>query len=186
MKASDRVRFLRAAARNGQLVRFEHTHEPGRQCGFVVGLGPQFVAMLRVDDGVQYNGFQCWRIADLRRPELAPHAKFTAEALRLRGERRPRRPRLDLSSARALLRSAGRAFPLVTIHRHRIAPDECHIGRVLAVQPESMTMQCIWPGAVWSTEATRYRLRDITRIDCGGIYEHALARVGGEPPALGP
>jgi len=41
-----------------------------------------------------------------------------------------KKPRVGLANIAELLLSAGKAFPLVTIHREEVDPDVCWIGRV--------------------------------------------------------
>jgi hypothetical protein len=89
---------------------------------------------------------------------------------------------VSVSSIEDLLRSAGRAFPLVTIHRESVNPDVCQIGRVVKVERGRVWLLEIDPDAKWKREPTPYRLSEITRVDFGGDYECALHMVGGDPP----
>jgi hypothetical protein len=61
------------------------------------------------------------------------YAPFAEAALKKRGERRPKKPRVSVASIEDLLLSAGQAFPLVTLHREQVDPDVCWIGRVQGV-----------------------------------------------------
>jgi hypothetical protein len=93
----------------------------------------------------------------------------------------PRKPRLKLASLGALLWSANRAFPLVTIHREKVDPDVCHIGRITALKNNRVSLLEIGPDALWDKEISDYSLKEITRVDFGGDYEKALHLVGGAP-----
>jgi hypothetical protein len=156
--------------------------EPGSVQGFVLAIGPQFFLLALVADGVRFNGFQCFRIADVRELQVpAKYATFVQAALRKRGERIPRKPRLTIGSLEQLLWSANRAFPLVTIHRERVDPDVCHIGRVTALEKGRVSLLEIGPDALWDKQLSQYRLSEITRVDFGGDYEEALQLVGGAP-----
>jgi hypothetical protein len=73
---------------------------------------------------------------------------------------------------------------MVTIHREKVAPDICVIGKVIRVGEGRVYLLEIKTDASWETEASHYRLRDITRIDFGGRYEEALALVGGQPRSI--
>ena len=110
-----------------------------------------------------------------------PWADFTKKALKARNERAPKKPRVELESLESLLVTAGRWFPLVTIHREMVDPDICQIGRVEGVSKGRLRLFEIDPGAVWDAEATEYRLSEITRVDFGGDYEEALILVGRDP-----
>lgn len=110
-----------------------------------------------------------------------PHgrAAFLEASLRLRRLRKPSKPRVRLKSMSTALRSASRAFPLVTIHREVVDRGACHIGQVASLDSRRVALLEIDPGAEWDQEPTLYRLSEITRVDFGGGYEEALALVGG-------
>jgi len=78
------------------------------------------------------------------------------------------------------LRSAGRAFPLVAIHREKVDPDVCHIGRVVNIKRGRVVLLEIRPDATWEDGPSEYRLNEITRVNFGGDYENALHIVGGD------
>jgi hypothetical protein len=131
-----------------------------------------------VSDRLWFDGFECFRVSDVKKISLDPYAKFTEAALRKRGERKPRKPRVHVSSIEKLLRSAARAFPLVTIHQESKNPDVCHIGRVQRIRKGVVELLEIGPNASWDTAPTAYNLSEITRVNFGGDYEEALHLVG--------
>ena len=172
---------LRNASRNRILVRFTRPLKTGAVHGYVVGIGPKFFMVAIMDEGMHLDGFQCFRLADVRNLKAPdPFAAFAEAALRKRGERLPRKPPVDLSALPRLLQTANNAFPLVTIHREAINSEVCHIGRVLEVGKSFVWLLEIGPDARWDEEPLRYRLNQITRVDFGGRYEEALHLVGGE------
>jgi hypothetical protein len=164
------------------LVQFTRSVEEGSVAGYVLAIGPQFFLLALVDENIRFNGFQCLRLQDVRNLQVpAKYAMFAEEALKLRGEKRPRIPAVIVDSVQELLRTANRAFPVVTIHREMVAPDICHIGRVVAISDAEVSLLEINPDASWDDEAVKYRTKEITRIDFGGEYEGALILVGGLP-----
>lgn len=174
---------LQWARRTKQFVKFTRPFEDGSVDGYVLAIGPQFFLLALVEDNAWFNGFQCIRISDVRGLQVpAKYATFVKAALKKRGERMPRKPSLKLASLEQLLWSANRAFPLVTIHREKVEPDICHIGRVTAVKNGRVSLLEIGPDALWDKEISEYRLKEITRVDFGGAYEEALHLVGGAPP----
>jgi hypothetical protein len=134
-----------------------------------------------VSDRIRFDGFECFRVNDVKNLEPDPYAAFAEAALKKRRLRRPKKPRVSVDSVERLLLSAGRAFPLVTIHRESIDPDVCWIGRVLGVNRGRVSMLEINPDATWDKTPTEYRLNGITRVNFGGDYEKALHLVGGRP-----
>lgn len=176
--------LLLQAVEDGALTRFNHRYENTRVGGYVLAVGPVFFLVCTVSDRMWFDGFECFRIADVSHIQPNPHAAFVERALELRGQLRPARPDIDLASVDRILATAGRASPLVTICVEEIDPDVCYIGRVVAIGGESVTLHEIDPDAVWETSPTEYALADITRVAFGQDYEGALHLVGGEPPAL--
>jgi hypothetical protein len=88
-------------------------------------------------------------------------------------------PAVSVSNLEELLRSAGGAFPLVTIHREQVDATVCWIGRVLHAGGGRVIMLEIKPDATWEKKPTTFRLSEITCVAFGGDYVGALALVGG-------
>jgi hypothetical protein len=112
---------LGKALREKLLVKFMRPFEPGTVNGYVLDIGPRFfLTVVLAGDCICFNGFQCFRLADVRRLQV-PHkyAAFNEAALKKRRQKRPTDPHVSVASIQDLLRSANRAFPLLTIHRER-------------------------------------------------------------------
>lgn len=175
---------LAAALKSRQIVQFTRPCEPGSVECYVLKIGPRFFMVGVVSNEQRLAGYQCFRISDVRSLRVpAPNVAFTKQALKLRGERMPKTPRVTVATLAELLTTASRAFPLVTIHREQADPDVCHIGRVVHVSRSSVTLLEIGSDAKWDPEPEAYRLSEITRVDFGGGYEEALHLVGGKPPS---
>jgi hypothetical protein len=173
---------LAEALKSRHVVTFTRPCEPGSVTGYVLKVGPRYFVVAIVSDEIRLAGYQCFRISDVRSLGVpAPNAAFTKQALKLRGERMPKMPRVSVTTLAELLTTASRAFPLVTIHREQADPDVCHIGRVVDVSKSNVTLLEIGADAKWDAEPEVYRLSEITRVDFGGGYEEALHLVGGEP-----
>jgi len=182
--ANARSQRLAAALRDKKLVKFTRPFEEATVSGYVLDVGPRWLLLALVGDGIRFNGFQCIRLSDVRELQAPhPHAAFAEAAMKKRGERLPRKPRVSVASIEELLVSVNRSFPLVTIHREKVDRDVCEIGRVMRVQNGWLSLLEINPDASWDAQANQYRLRDITRVDFGGDYEEALHLVGGRPVA---
>lgn len=178
-----RTPLLTAALRRRHLVEFTRPCEQGSVEGYVLKMGPRFILMALVEERARFNGFTCFHRSDVRELRAPhPYGAFVEAALRKRGRRMPRTPRIDLASIGRLLASASRAFPLVTIHREAIDPSVCQIGRVVRIRSGRVALLEISADATWDAEPTEYRLKEITRVDFGGDYEDALHLVGGAPP----
>ena len=151
--------------------------------GYVLDVGPKFFLLSLVSDRIWFDGFECVRVSDVIAIKPDPYADFAERALKKRGERVPKKPRVDLERIEALLLSASRAFPLLAIHLEQADPDVCWIGRVRGVGRGRVSLLEINPDARWDQEPREHRLSKITRVNFAGDYENALHLVGGDPPA---
>ncbi len=177
--ASSRSTRLSEAIKYRKLVRFTRPLERGSVNGYVLDAGQRILLVALVSDEIHFNGFECFRTADVRNLRApGPHANFVEQALKIRGHRIPRKPRVSLASFGELLMSASRVFPLITIDREKADPDVCHIGRVVDVTNGRVKLLEIDPDAIWDVEPTSYLIREITRVAFGGDYEDALNLVG--------
>ena len=166
---------------NRQLMRFERRFVDLTVGGYVMDVGPKFFLLALVSDRIWFDGFECFRISDVRGLSLDPRAHFVESALKKRGERLPKSPRVNVASIEKLLISANRLFPLVTIHCEKVDPDVCWIGRVRGIERGRVSVLGIRPDATWHDEPESYQLSEITRVSFGGDYENALHLVGGDP-----
>lgn len=163
------------------LVRFESRFDHSPVHGYVLDVGPKFFLVAVVSDRIWFDGFECFRVGDMRDLRPDPHSEFVESALQIRGERIPEKPPLSVASIEELLLSASRQFPLVTVHREQVDPDGCWIGRILSVERGRVSLLEITPDAKWEEKPESYRLSQITRVSFGADYETALHLVGGDP-----
>lgn len=177
-----KVSQLTEAIRKRSIIEFTNKFESHRPCGYVLDIGPKFFLLAVVCNRIWFDGFACFQVANVTDIALDPYADFVETALKSRGERLAKKPRVSVASTEDLLISAGRAFPLVTIYRDRHDPEVCQIGHVKAVRNGHVSLLEINPDATWDQEPREYRLGEITRVDFGGDLEDALHRVGGDPP----
>jgi hypothetical protein len=177
-------RELRKLMDQGVPVRFHPKFDDADTIthGYIMAIGPPFFLLAYISDDMRFDGFRCFQISEIRKLRPDPYHTFIEAALKKRKERKPKCPPIQLNTVADILRSANRAFPLVTIHCERVDPDVCWIGRVLDISQGYVSLLEIQPAAIWDAEPTSYRLSRITRVDFGGGYEEALYLVGGEPP----
>jgi hypothetical protein len=107
---------LKLALRDKLLVRFARPFEPGTVNGYILDIGPQFFLVALVGDGLRLNGFQCFRISDVRRLRVPDkYARFHEAVLRKRGEQIPKKPAVVVSS---LAETAPDSQPCLPIGDH--------------------------------------------------------------------
>jgi hypothetical protein len=162
------------------IVKFVRPLEKGSLTGYVLDIGKTFFLFAVLDDGLEFEHYSCLRIADVRSLESpAAHEAFYKAVRKKRGDKVPKKIRVDLTNALSILRTLHPS--LVTVHRERVAPDTCIIGRTTSDNGIDFEFLEIDPYAQWNSEPTYYRINQVTRVDLPGLYERALMLVGGEP-----
>ncbi|WP_019136883.1 hypothetical protein [Cellulomonas massiliensis] len=152
--------------------------------GFVVGIGSRWVAVVRLSEALELNGWSLLRVDDIRSVRIEPdHAAFEIKALQARGQWPPPSADVRLDDDVEALRDAAAQSPLVTILRERDKPDVCWIGVVRKIRGSTLSLLTVDNRAAWDRRPTRYDLDDVTRVDWGGGYEHTLHLVAGPAPA---
>jgi len=145
--------------------------------GFVLEFSEQLTLLSPLDDErFELNGYTVIRNSDVRRWRSVGEDSFCIRALRLKGVWPVRRRGLSLASWPDLLKSANDLFPLITVSRERIDKNACQIGRILSMNRVSFQLEEIDTDASWNGHR-RYKFNDVTRVDFGGGYVDALARV---------
>lgn len=175
---------LKRAMRERIFVRFSRPFEDGFVRGYILDIGPKFFLLLRMSEDIWFNGFECFRVSDVRKLRADLYAEFAEAALRKRGEHIAKKPRVILRSIEELLLSAAELSDLVIIARERVRPNACRIGQILKVRDGHVSLLEIGPDAKWESSTTELRLREITHVGFGGDYEAALHLVGGDPPKI--
>ena len=173
---------LEKACSKGDLVRlWREDIEHGSALGYIEGVGDEWFTLCFVGPDINFDGFSCMRSVDVTEFDAShDHTDFVERALEIRGSARPVSPKIDLTSIRTILESAGQQFTLVTLHREEVDPETCWIGSVLSVDDEVVRLRAISPDAKWLDEPEVHELAEITRVDVGARYEEALELVSRE------
>lgn len=148
--------------------------------GYPLAKSDNLLMLSLFSDRLDLDGYEVLRLRDITscKVEFARKA-FYLKALEMKGES-PKTPAgLDLTSLRTLLSTVHHEFPLVVIHRERLAPGECEVGRLKMTSEEAFAIHCIDPSAQWADDREHYRYSDVTRVSFGGEYETTLALVAG-------
>ena len=124
----------------------------------------------------QLNGYAVFRNSEVRRWRPIPRDEFYARAAVLNRVLPELPTGVKITSMKEAVSTAGKAFPLITIHRERIQRGVCEIGTFLRTTQRSVVLRPISPEAEWEEEET-YLLRDITLLEFGGAYEQLLDRM---------
>ncbi len=147
--------------------------------GFVLDVSDELTLVNYFDfERVSATGFAVFKNKSVKSYELFddPDA-FNALLVKLNDVRPRAKPEISLSSLSDALRTANENFPLVVIHREKVAPDACWIGKIVEMKKNSFLMLNIDPNAEWDSEPTKYCFKDVTRIEFDNGYERALHQV---------
>ena len=146
--------------------------------GFAVGASPALILLHLLSDRLDLDGYAAFPIRDVTNLEsMFFNREFYLKALELKGCHPVVPVGVDLSNLPTLLRSIEQRYPLVVIHRERVVPEECEIGRIKVTSESSYALRWITPAAVWADNDKTYRYADITRVGFDGGYEKTLALV---------
>lgn len=147
---------LREAMLERIFVRFERKFEEHKIRGYVLDVGPKFFLIALVSDRIWFDGFEIFRISDIRKLCADPFAEFAERALKLRNEKMPESLDIDLSEIDQTLWTAATFSPLITIHREGVDSEVCWIGRVVSIEKGKLALLEIGPDAKWDDEPTKY------------------------------
>lgn len=174
------VQSLREAQSARDFVTVERAMDGADQlAGYVVGLGSRWV-LFSVFSGGAANGWVAVRVSDIVAVSLAPGSEFLRLGLEYRRAWPAASPRAPLAlsqDARALITSASSTFPLVTLYAEGEDPHSCSIGRPLNWADDRLLFHEMNASADWEEEPSEWQFSVISRVDVGGRYETALARV---------
>jgi hypothetical protein len=180
--ADDPRATLSTALEQRTLMKVRSRYESEGATGYVVGVGTRWALLQIVSDDVTEDGFLATSLEMVAEIEpVDPEQSFFPRVMALRPPKM-RAPDVDLDDTRALLQSAQRAFPLLTIQTEQRHPGACFIGRIAELDDDAAHFHLVSPAGAWDDE-DEYAYETITRIGFGGRYEEALALAAGPDPA---
>jgi len=187
LKTTGQRAQLREAQQNQQLIRlWRGDLEHGSFCGYVGGVGREFLLLWVVGDTIGYDGMYVMRHRDITELEAPDkHHAFMEKALKLK-QLMPRMPRgFPLDSIREVVQAAGRMAPVIGVHVDSEEEAEvCYIGRLVGVEEDGFTLQEISPDAEWLREASFFAWDEVSTVSMEDGYAQALLAVAGAPPPL--
>ena len=152
--------------------------------GFVVSIGTTWVALQRLSDRIEFDGWHLLRLKDIQAVAMDPdHDCFEFTALKARRLWPPSAPALRLDDSIGAMAATATAAPLVSVFDEFDRPGVCSIGSIVSVDEAKLRLLTVDSRGAWARKPRTFRPADVTRIDIGGGYEDALALVAGPPPA---
>ncbi|HEU0277654.1 MAG TPA: hypothetical protein VFQ95_07535 [Rhodanobacteraceae bacterium] len=178
---------LRGALQRGELVRVWRAElEEGSFCGYLAGLGKEWLLMWVIGDQIAFDGLYAMRLADITEVEAPDsHHVFMEKALALRGIQ-PRLPRnFPLDDIVQIVRATADYAAVMCVHVDTEDEHEvCYIGRPLGVEDDGFTLQEITPDAEWLREPSFFGWDEVSTISFDEPYAQVLLDVAGQPPRI--
>lgn len=149
--------------------------------GVVVGLFEEWVVLAELREGVLRDGYVAFRTSSIKRAQVFD--TFLG-FVRDNNEWPPQSPFLtaDLSDSGSLIRAALDTEGVVSLYREDKHPDQLLIGVPVRWSKKHLWLFTINEHGQWEIFLDRFRLRDITRIGFGGVYERAVSATAGPMP----
>ena len=178
---------LRGAMQRGELVRvWRGDLEEGSFCGFVAGMGREWLLLWVVGDQITFDGLYAMRLADINEVEAPDsHHVFLRKALELRSIQ-PRMPRdFPLDDVTQVVRAASEFAAVMCVHDDTEDEHEvCYIGRPLGLEDDGFTLQEITPDAEWLREPSYFGWDEISTVSFDEPYAQVLLDVAGQAPRI--
>jgi hypothetical protein len=161
--------------KNKWLVRFERG-KFDNCLGFVLDANEKLTLMNLFDfETAGVSGFTVFENKSVKGCEVYEDPNsFDTLLLKIKMVRPKEKPPVSIDSIAELLGTAGEIFPLIVIHREKIAPDTCWIGEIARIKEKSFLLRPIDPNAEWDEELMKISFKDVTRVEFGNGYENCL------------
>ena len=178
---------LRGALQRGELVRVWRSDlEDGSFCGYLAGMGKEWLLMWVVGDQISFDGLYALRLADISEVEAPDgHHVFIEKALAIR-DIHPRLPRdFPLDDIDQVLRATAEHAAVMGVHVDSEEETEvCYIGRLLSIEEDGFNLQEITPDAEWLREPSFFAWDEVSTISFDEPYARALLDVAGQWPRI--
>jgi len=187
LKTTGQRAQLREAQQKQHLIRLWRGElEHGSFCGYVGGVGREFLLLWVVGDGITYDGMYVMRhrdVSELEAPDK--HSSFMQKALELKQLRPKPLNGFPLDGIREVVQAAGAMAPVIGVHVDSEEEAEvCYIGRLVSVEEDGFNMQEISPDAEWLREASFFSWDEVSTVSIEDGYAQSLLAVAGLPPPL--
>ncbi|RJT75419.1 hypothetical protein D6T63_17885 [Arthrobacter cheniae] len=158
--------------------------------GVVVGLSKEWVVLAELREGVLRDGYVAFRTSSIKRVRVFDTfiGFVFIGFVRDNNQWPPHSPFLtaDLSDPQPLIRAALDTAGVISLYREDKHPEQLLIGIPVRWSKKHLWLFTINEHGQWEAFLDRFRLRDITRIGFGGMYERAVSATAGPMPEAVP
>lgn len=157
---------------------FRDSMEDAPLFGLVKGYSHEFVKLLKIDSGGEYDGYAILFIDDITRIRWGGIERSSLEKLaQLKNETLTREAEIDLSGLAAALMAIQERFGYVSLYAEERVRNAAFIGQLEEVQEETILLREFGTISNLDRSFLAVRLRDISRVDFDSRYERDLLRL---------
>ncbi len=182
------IERLRKAANTHRLIRITRgIRGSDALMGHVVAVGPKWTVLTMSDVQTPSDGYACIRTRDIDRVGHRDQHAVVRRLLTSRGQWPPVAPvgAPALDDTATMVRWLAEHSAVLTVWVERDTTDECFVGTAVQWGARAFWMAELDPTGDWDETVSKWRYRNITRVDIGGQYERNLAAAAtGAPPAV--
>jgi hypothetical protein len=147
--------------------------------GFILDYNDDFMLVNTFDfDANVVTGFSIYAISTIK--EIKAHVdenSFESIFVKLNKIKPKKNPSILIDSIQTILKTVTENFPLIVIHCEKKDNEICWIGKLVEIKDNSFLMLEIDTNADWHEKPSKFKFKDVTKIDFGGGYENNLALV---------
>lgn len=157
---------------------FRDSMEDAPLFGLVKSYSHEFVKLLKIDSGGEYDGYAVIFIDDITRIRWGGIERSSLEKLaQLKNETLTREAEIDLSSLSSVLNGIQERFGYVSLYAEERIRNAAYIGQLEEVQEETIVLREFGTISALDRSFLAVRQRDISRVDFDSRYERDLLRL---------
>ncbi len=153
--------------------------------GYVASVGRRWVVLQQVVDGIFFDGFDVFRLADVIGVEVMAEEGYVQRGVRGSGGRPAATFTIaEGSGDRQVVEAAGNFAPVFSVFLERSEGTPRLVGSLGETFETSFEFRLIGPDGVWAPQPYVCPYAEVTSISCGGRYESALRHFGDPQPEI--
>jgi hypothetical protein len=145
--------------------------------GFIRIFNDNFLLLEVYDSNGFYDGIIIFRNEDISRVQWDNNNVNSIFKTLNKKEQDKRVSDINIDSIENILQSVNKAYKYVTIFMQELDSEICIIGEIVEMDDQSVVLKEFGTKSTLDRGMTLLSLKDITRVEAGGIYENNLLKV---------
>ena len=168
--------LLRRCQEKKFLIEFDRRPQiSDRIAGFILDFNDSLILLHLLEwNTFTLNGYIVIRERDINRQMVFDKKDYWQNKAAKVNGLKPVHPGVSIASLEEAIKSASKAFPLITIQKELVVDDACWIGTLAGFTAKTIAIHHLNPNAEWRGK-NKFNLKDITRLAFGDGYDTALA-----------